>query len=480
MRQTNRRLTVAALLLGMFLAAMEATAVATAMPTVIGDLGGVEYYSWIFTIYMLTSTITVPIYGKLSDLLGRKPILMFGLALFLIGSTLSGLSTNIYQLILFRAIQGLGAGAVQTTSLTIIGDIFDLRERGRVQGVFAAVWGFSGIAGPLLGGFIVRYTSWHWIFFINIPFGLASLVVLTFAYHEHVQKQKRALDIWGALLLSVGVLALLAFGNGIVPWVSGTVALVMLVAFWRVEKRTPEALLPVDLFSQRLIALSAVLSFLCGAAMFTSITYLPLYFQGVLLKDPAAAGMVMTPLLIGWPAASTFSGRLIPRFGFFSFVISGTVVMLLASFGLARCVQLQELSLWFYASNFFLGFGMGLINTALILAVQTHVSWEQRGVATASTLFFRSIGGTVAVGILGGVMRFLLKKDGQVSDAMVNQLLASGHSAGPKLSPGDASILSSHLAAALSPVFWVISAFVIISFLLALAFPRESSAEAKA
>lgn len=480
MRQTNRRLTVAALLLGMFLAAMEATAVATAMPTVIGDLGGVEYYSWIFTIYMLTSTITVPIYGKLSDLLGRKPILMFGLTLFLVGSILSGLSTNIYQLILFRAIQGLGAGAVQTTSLTIIGDIFDLKERGRVQGLFAAVWGFSGIAGPLLGGFIVRYTSWQWIFFINIPFGLAAIAVLTFAYHENINKRKRSLDIWGAVLLSIGVLALLTFGNGIAPWVSGTLALVMLGAFWQVEKRAPEALLPVNLFSQRLIVLSAALSFLCGAAMFTSITYLPLYFQGVLLKDPAAAGMVMTPLLIGWPAASTFSGRLIPRFGFFRFVISGTLIMLLASFGLLRCVQLQEISIWFYASNFFLGFGMGLINTALILAVQTHVSWEQRGVATASTLFFRSIGGTVAVGILGGMMRFLLKKDGQVSDAMVNQLLASGHSAGPKLSPEEAGVLSSHLAAALQPVFWVIAGFVVISFLLALAFPREGSKEAKA
>ncbi len=477
MRQTNRRLTVAALLLGMFLAAMEATAVATAMPTVIGDLGGVEYYSWIFTIYMLTSTITVPIYGKLSDLVGRKPILMFGMTLFLIGSVASGFSTNIQQLILFRAIQGLGAGAVQTTSLTIVGDIFSLKERGRVQGVFAAVWGFSGIAGPLLGGFIVRYTSWHWIFFINIPFGLASLAVLAFAYHENVVKQKRQMDIWGAILLSVGVLALLAFGNGIYAWVTGPVALGSLLAFWLVEKKAPEALLPVDLFSQRLIVLSAALSFLCGAAMFTSVTYLPLYFQGVLLKDPAAAGMVMTPLLIGWPTASTFSGRLIPKFGFYTFVFWGTLIMLLATLGLATCIQLQHMSFAFYAANFFLGFGMGLINTALVLAVQTNVPWDRRGVATASTLFFRSIGGTIAVGVLGGLMRLLLKKDGQVSDAMINQLLASGHAAGPQLSPAEASVLSSHLAAALQPVFWVVLVFVIISFAMGLAFPRGKAAE---
>lgn len=461
-------------MLAMFLAAMEATAVSTAMPTVIGDLGGVEYYSWVFTVYMLTSTISVPIYGKLSDLFGRKPVLLSGLGLFLLGSGLSGMASGIGPLIAFRALQGLGAGAVQTTAMTIIGDLFTLKERAKIQGFFAAVWGVAGISGPLLGGFIVKSVSWRWIFYINLPFGLASTAVLLFAYRETITKKDRHLDWQGAALLTFGAVALLAAASGVYPGQLGLAGLALLAAFVRVEATAAEPILPLGLFKQRLIATASVIGALAGAAMFSIVTYLPLYIQGAASGSPTEAGAALTPMMLGWPLASTLTGRLVPRHGFKLFVTLGTLLTALSTVALALGIANHLPLAVLYAATFVFGFGMGLTNTAVLLSVQTSVPWEQRGVATASTMFFRTIGGTMVVGILGSYLAEVLRRNGDLSAGVINDLLGPLH--GGNLAPDVLMRLHQALAGALTPIFMVVAAIGGMFFLFGLLFPRQPAA----
>lgn len=474
MPTTHRPLTVVALMLAMFLAAMEATAVSTAMPTVIGDLGGVELYAWVFTAYMLTSTVTVPIYGKLADLYGRKPIMMLGLALFLIGSALSGQAHSVGVLIAFRALQGLGAGAVQPISLTMIGDLFTLEERAKMQGVFAAIWGVAGVSGPLLGGLIVKYLSWRWIFYVNVPFGLASAAVLTFAYRETVAKKQVKLDWLGALTLTVGSVAVLAAANGFSPGPLYALGIALLVAFIFIERRAPDALLPVDLFTQRLMVVASASGALAGAAMFSIVTYLPLYVQAALGGSPTDAGGALTPMMVGWPIAATISSRFIPKRGFRVFVVSGLTTTLVAGVALALAAQLGGgLGALAIGSGLF-GVGMGLMNTALIIAVQTSVPWQRRGVATASTMFFRVIGGTLAVGFLGGFLAYRLAAAPGATPDVINQLLGPEH--GAKLGADALKGLSQTMHEVLVPIFWVTAGFTALATLASVFFPRSAAA----
>ncbi|HEY6096445.1 MAG TPA: MFS transporter, partial [Candidatus Deferrimicrobium sp.] len=277
-RRTNRPLTVVSLLLGLFLAAMEMTVVSTAMPTAVGDLGGIHLYAWVFAAYMLTATVTLPIYGKLADLYGRKPVMLVGLALFLGGSFLCGHAGSMNTLILFRAIQGLGAGAIQPIAMTIVGDLFDVHQRGRIQGILGAVWGLAGLIGPVLGGAIVHWLSWRWVFYVNIPLGLGCAAALLLAYHEEVARRDHRLDFAGAALLSTTVvLSLLATrsraeGLGFLP-----AAAVALALFLWVERRAEEPLFPLDLFSRRVMAVASATGALVGAAMISVVTFVPLY-----------------------------------------------------------------------------------------------------------------------------------------------------------------------------------------------------------
>jgi EmrB/QacA subfamily drug resistance transporter len=468
----NRPLTVAALLLAMFLAAMEATAVSTAMPTVIGELGGIKLYAWVFTAYMLTSTVSVPVFGKLADLYGRKPVMLIGLLLFLSFSFLCGFSTTIEQLIVFRALQGLGAGAVQTTSLTIVGDLFTLEERAKMQGVFGAVWGLAGICGPLLGGFIVKYWSWQWVFYINIPFGLASAVILLFWFHETIERHRRSLDVAGAVTLVLAVVALLGATGNSRPAPLAAAGVALLALFVWIEKRAPEPLLPIKLFSQRLMVVVSALGALVGATMFCVVTYLPLYVQGVLLGSPTAAGGVLTPMVVAWPIAAALSGRYIPRFGFRRFVVAGAAVAMLAALAMALSVQYRLALPAIYATSAVFGAGLGLINTSLIIAVQTSVSWQERGVATASTMFFRTTGGTLAVGILGGILARVLAGDPEAARAVAAHLLAAhGGSVGQEVQT--ARHVADTLAAALVPIYWLNWAFTLIGVAVCRFFPRH-------
>ncbi len=477
MRATSRPLTVVSLLLGMFLAAMEMTVVSTAMPTVVGELGGLALYAWAFAAYMLTATVTVPIHGKLADLHGRKPVLLAGTMLFLVGSTGCGFAGSMEALIAWRAIQGIGAGAIQPVGLTIVGDLFDVRERARMQGLFGAVWGLAGLVGPVLGGAIVHAIGWRWIFWVNLPFGLASAAVLAVAYHERPERHPHRLDLAGAALLSGAVVALLAAARSRpAAFVALPAAAIALVAFVLVERRAREPLLPLDLFAQRVMAVSSASGALLGAAMLATVTYVPLWVQGVLGATPTAAGAAIAPMAVGWPIASTAAGRLLPRLGYRRLLLGGFATTALAGAGLALLLRPGASIVVVQALTFAYGVGLGLANTPLIIAVQTSVPWNRRGIATASTMFFRTIGGTLSVGVLGGVLAAALGRAG-AAPGVAERLLGPERAT---LAPAQAAAVGGALQAAMGIVFWSVAGIAASALLVATRFPRLAVEPARA
>lgn len=470
-KKTHRPLTLVALILSIFMAAMEMTVISTAMPTVVGDLGGIHLYAWVFTAYLLASTVMVPLFGKMSDLYGRKPILLAGISIFLVGSLGSGLASSMLQLVIFRAIQGIGAGAMQPVVLTVIGDIYTLEERAKVQGFVGAIWGFSGLVGPLLGGYIVKWLSWHWVFFINLPVGLLSMGMLFLFLHENVERHEQPLDVAGATLLSAGILCLLAGagGIGLGPWPL-LAAAAFLVAFVFVERRAVDPILPIDLFQDRVIALSSAAGALIGAAMMATVTYVPLFVQGILDGSPTDAGRAITPMVVGWPIASTVSGRLIPKTGFRPMIRVGLALAAFSGVAVAWLIEPGVSMLAIQVVMFTFGAGLGFANTALLLAVQTRVDWRRRGVATASTMFFRTIGGTLAVGALGGLLAATLSSEPGVPADAADALLGPEH--GASLEPALLKLLSASLARGLHLNFQVVAVLACLSFAVALAFPK--------
>jgi EmrB/QacA subfamily drug resistance transporter len=475
MRKTHRPLTTAALALSLFMAALEMTVVTTAMPTVVSDLGGIQHYAWVFTAFMLASTITVPIFGKLADLYGRKPILLFGIALFLVGSVASGLSPSMEWLIVFRILQGLGAGSIQPITLTVVGDLYSLEERGRVQGIFSAVWGVSGLVGPLAGGLIVHWLSWHWVFYINVPVGLGAAGLILTCFHENIEKQRRSLDIAGALLLALGVVALLlgAQGQGN-RWVPLTLAAVLLTAFVFVERTVKDPVIPPAIFTRPEIVIASISSALFSAAMFGATTYVPLFVQGVLGGTPTQAGGMISPMLVAWPLSSIIAGRLLVKVGFRPLIVGGLGVASLSTVAMALVLKpgapllLPELAMGLFGS------GLGFASTALIIAVQTSVGWEMRGVATASSMFFRTIGGALGVGVMGGVLVARLTADPSIPVSAANELLGPEH--GRRLGEAVLRQLSGSLAEGLSANFWMIAAAAVLAFAVSLLFPRVKPA----
>jgi EmrB/QacA subfamily drug resistance transporter len=457
--------------MAMFMAAMEMTVVSTAMPTVVAELGGALHYAWVFTAYMLTSTVTVPIYGKLADLYGRKPVMLVAMALFLLGSMASGQARTMEQLIVFRAIQGIGAGGMQPIALTIVGDIFNVQERAKMQGIFGAVWGIAGLAGPLLGGVIVANLSWRWVFYVNVPFGLVSAVVLAASHVETVEKRKHGLDVAGALLLVGAVMALLLGTDGRLPGFLLPASVVLTGAFLYVQKRAKEPLLPLQLFSQRILAASSALSALAGGAMVGLVTFVPLYAQGVLGATPTQAGTTIATMAVTWPIASAVSGRLIARLGFRNLVRVGFGFIAASALWLALATSSGATASTLRVAAAFFGIGMGLANTPLVIAVQSSVTFSQRGVATASTMFFRNIGGTVAVGAMGVVLaRALLAGAAHESGGadLVARIL------GPErrnVEPSLLAAISGDLARGLGAVMWIVCGLAGAAAVVAWLFP---------
>jgi EmrB/QacA subfamily drug resistance transporter len=471
-RRTNRAATVVGLVLATAMAALEATVVSTAMPSVVGDLGGIQLYAWVTTAYLLASSVTVPIYGKLADVYGRKPLLIFGVALFVFGSAASGAARSMTQLIVFRAIQGMGAGAMQPISLTVIGDIFDLAERSRIQGVFGAAWGLFGMIGPALGGFMVKHLSWRWVFYVNVPLGVATLVIILFALHESVEKKRRELDYLGAALLTSGLTALLLAtsrsARGAAAW-AGPLALVLLVAFLAVERRAKEPVLPLAIFKRRIMVTSSISGAIIGGAMIATLTFVPLFVQAVLRLEPTQAGTAFTPMLVGWPIASALGGRLLPKVGFRPFVRLGLAITALSGVALALFGERGGLAGLQIITGAF-GVGMGFANTALLIAVQTSVAWNERGIVTASTMFFRTIGGALAVSAMGGVLNTALAREASVSEELASRLLSPEGTRG--LDPAQLEKVSGALALGIGWIFWIIAGSAIAAFVASLFFPH--------
>jgi len=412
----RRRVVTAGVMLGMFLAALEATVVGTAMPTVIASLGGLDRYSWVFSAYLLTSTVTVPVWGRLSDLYGRRLFYLIGVAFFLVGSALSGASQSITQLIAFRAIQGLGAGALIPLSMTINGDIYTLRERTRMQGLFSGVWGLASILGPLAGGFITDSISWRWVFYINIPFGLAAAVVVGFALVEPKRTELPVIDYAGAIWLTVAItLLLLVLVESGDPAIWGNpltlVAVVgMLISsalFFRTEKRAAEPIVPLSLFRNRIIAVGSITAFMVGAAMFGALSFVPLFVQGTMGGTATEAGALLTPFLLGWVTMSVVGGRLMFRVGYRPTILAGLFVLLM-SFVVFTTFGPATPRSWLLADVLAMGIGMGLVMFALLITVQNSVGRSQLGIATSLNQFSRSIGQTVGVAVMGTVMTISL------------------------------------------------------------------------
>lgn len=406
-------LLMSGLMTGMLLAALDQTIVGTALPTIVGELGGINHYSWVVTAYLLASTASTPLYGKMADLYGRRPVFLFSIGTFLVGSLLAGLSQNMPQLILTRGIQGVGAGGLMTLAFTIISDVVSPRERGRYQGLFGAVFGLSSVAGPLVGGYFAE-TNWRWIFYINVPLAILAIVISYYVMRLiPFQRREHAIDWLGAALLVAGVSCLLlalswggteyAWGSGVIIglFVAGAVLTVLLLIQ---ESRVPEPILPLGLFRRPTFALANAAGFVLGLVMFGSIIFIPLYLQIVKGASPTRSGLLMLPMMAGIIVTSVLTGRAMSRIGRYKwFPVAGSVVLLA---GMLLFTRLHvDTSLWIaFGYMVVIGVGLGLCMQSLILAVQNAVEMRDLGAGTSAATFFRSLGGSFGVAILGTVL----------------------------------------------------------------------------
>jgi EmrB/QacA subfamily drug resistance transporter len=406
------RLIFGALMLVLLLASLDQTIVSTALPTIVGDLGGIEHLSWVVTSYLLASTIAGPLYGKLGDLYGRKGVLQAAIVIFLVGSALCGIAQNMPELIAFRALQGLGGGGLMVTTFAVIGDVVSPRERGRYSGYFGGVFGLSTVVGPLLGGFFVDNLSWRWIFYINLPIGAVALGVIAVVFHSRAATVRHAMDYLGAGLLAAGLSGIVLFtslGGTTYAWTSPEVigmlvaGVACLVLFVVVEHRSQEPILPPALFRNRIFTTSSAIGFIVGLALFGTVTYLPLYLQVVRGHSPTVAGLLMTPMMAGVLTASIISGQLITRRGRYRvFPILGTAIMTVGVFLLSR-IAIDTVAWQTALSMLVVGVGIGLVMQTLTLAAQNAVPYELLGVSTSGSMLFRQVGGSIGVALFGAI-----------------------------------------------------------------------------
>ncbi|MGY1807019.1 MDR family MFS transporter [Blastococcus sp. SYSU D00669] len=394
------------------LVAIDSTIIATAVPSIVDSLGGFAEFPWLFSIYLLAQAVTVPVYGKLADLFGRKPVMLAGIGLFLLGSVLCGLAWNMWALIAFRAVQGLGAGAVQPMSMTIVGDLYTLAERARVQGYVASVWAISAVVGPTLGGVFSEYVSWRWIFFVNIPLCLVAGAMIALRFTEQVERRRPQVDHAGAVVLTVGLtLVILGLLEGGQAWAWGSAPSIavlgsgaaLLAVFVLVERRAADPVVPLRLLGDRLIVTTCLVAVCVGATLLGLTTYVPTFAQVALGTGPLVAGFALAALTLGWPLSASQAGRVYLRIGIRRTSLIGAAVAVL---GAALLLLLDEGTnvLQVGATCFVIGLGMGFTAAPTLIAAQSAVPWEQRGVVTAANMFFRSLGSAVGVAVFGAVV----------------------------------------------------------------------------
>jgi EmrB/QacA subfamily drug resistance transporter len=468
-------LVIASVMTSMAMIAIEATIVSTAMPQIVAQLGGLHLYSWIFSSFLLTQTAMTVVFGKLADVYGRKPMMLVGIAIFLSGSILAGFSGSMMTMIVFRLIQGVGAGAMQPVAMTIVADLYPARERGKIQGYLASVWAISAVLGPLAGGFIIRDWSWPWIFWINVPIGIAAAAGFTVFLHEHAKHERRSVDIVGAALFTVAVASLLIAltETGISDHLPGLVAcgvfLVSLMLFVVQERRAADPMISFALWSRRPIAAANSVGLLSSMALIGLTTFLPMYVQGVLHRSPVVAGLALTMMLVGWPAGATWAARSFHRFSLRGILVTGS---LLVPIGTSVFVLLTPESSPIAAAfgSLVMGLGMGLISLSSLVLIQEIVDWSQRGSATASNIFARNLGSTLGATALGAVLNYgLIHANG--GKAVTSDQLRKLLEAPAGSTPADTGI-GFALQHSLNLTFWVMLLISVAVVFLALLVPQ--------
>jgi len=423
----RRRWVTAACMISVFLPAVEATIIATAMPTIVADLGGFSLFSWVFGSYLLMQAVTTPIYGRFADLFGRKRVFFAGASLFLVSSIACGFAWGMIPLVVFRALQGMGAGALQSIPVTIIGDIYGPADRARALGWLSSIWGVAAVIGPMLGGFIVEYWRWELVFWVNVPIGVLTIALLATFHDEEIHPRQHVVDYLGAILLMLGVgapMIVLVQAQSLAGWMIASLlggGAVALVALFIQERRVKEPIVPFKLWRNRVIAVGNFGSLCLGAILMGVSAFLPTYVQGVLGGSPTLAGFAVAAQSISWSIAGIVAGVLMVRT---SYRFVGTAGALVLIAGSAILIALEPTSgvLWAICGAFTIGVGLGFCNTTLVVAVQASVGWNERGVATSSNLFLRTIGQTLGAGLGGAILNFGISRHAPEAVAMVNQL----------------------------------------------------------
>ena len=489
--QTRRGLVLAFLMTTMALGSIEGPIVATAMPSIVAALGGFELYSWVFASYLLTQAVFTPISGGIADKVGRKPVLMVSVALFLAASVACGFAGSMRDLILFRFVQGVGAAGFSTMVVTLAGDLYTVRERGRIQAYLASVWGVSSVIGPLLGGLIVANVDWAWVFWFSVPFGLVALLGIGSFLREKVSRTGARVDVAGSALLLVavsGLMVLLNMGGRLEPaaaWALGAVVAAAAAVLARHLRRRQGGVLPVDLWRDGLILLANVSAFVAGIVMIGVITYVPPYVQGVMGYAPLVAGFALSTMSLGWPVASSICGRLLiplgpantARIGGAAGAVGGIMYLFLR----------PELGpVWVAAASFGIGVAMGFINTSSIVTIQATVTWDRRASATAANLLMRLMGNSVGAALLGGVLNAAVVAGIARAGAQdtldlssVERLLnpAGAAAGGPELGGAAQALLQELLAGGIERVFVITCVGALLLFVLTLLWPRSRRLE---
>jgi EmrB/QacA subfamily drug resistance transporter len=476
--EARRRLVLAACLIATFRAAVESTIVATIIPTIVSDLGGFNLFTWVFTVYLLTQAVTIPVYGRLADLFGRKPVFFAGTAFFLAGTILCGLAWNMPSLVCFRAIQGCGAGAIQPIAATILGDIYTPAERGRVQGLVSSVFGVSAVIGPSLGAFLVQHVSWRAVFWVNVPIGIASIAMIGVFLREEVRHHRHRIDWAGSLLLLLGfgslMLALVQGGSLSRPTLTALTAtgVAALTGLYLHERSTPEPMLPLELWRNRVIVVGSLGNFSAGAMMMGIAAFLPTYVQGAMGRSPIDGGLVLGAMSVSWALASFAAGGIMMRM---SYRLVATLGGLSLTVGCAMLLALRPADgpVWAAAGSLVIGIGMGLCATVFIVAIQASVPWGQRGAATSSSMFMRFVGQSTGAAGCGAVLNAtMLHLDPGAVHAAERLLDPPVRSA---MSPAELAHLTEVMAGSLHNAYLLATGFAVLTLLMATRLPARLS-----
>jgi len=471
----NRVLIFIAALASVFITAIEATIVATAMPTIVSSLGGFELMSWVFTSYLLTQVVTVPIYGRLSDLYGRKPILLIGTGLFLIGSLLCGFAWSMMSLVLFRVVQGLGAGALMPVGRTLIGDIYNGAERARMQGYVSGVFIGAAVLGPVVGAFLATHTIWPMVFWVNLPLGLFAGAILLWALHEHIEPRRHRIDWGGCVFICVGTGTLMfalaqasSLGLGIAAGLVG-VALVVLLVFVVYERSVPEPIWPISLWQDRVASSGNLVSLALGATTMGIAAYLPVYIQGVIGDTALVSGMTIMAMSASGPLGAVLAGRVMLRTSYRTTASAGAVVYIIGSV-MMTALNAHSSATWAMASGLLMGFGIGMNNNTYMVAVQSECAWNQRGIATSAFVFCRILGQAIGAAAFGGILNARLSSYLNGRDDLVAQIMSAGHRgalpadvAGPVIAQFDQ---------ALHVIFYILVALAVAVMAVGLMLPK--------